>query len=300
MTSVNKKLKILFIGTVEFSYKMLEKLILLESNVIGVCTKNHSVFNSDFVDLTPLCIQNKIPYLLTQDINSIEAVNWIKELNPDIIFCFGWSSLIKSDLLKIPKIGIIGYHPTKLPKNRGRHPLVWSLVLGLETSASTFFFIEEGADDGDILSQVDFDILYEDDAKSLYKKIIDISLNQIELFLPLLQNNNYLRIKQNNEIATIWRKRGKSDGSIDFRMSSRSIYNLVRALTKPYNGAHILFGELEVKIWKVEEVENNEKNVEYGKVLNVDNNEIIVKCGHNSIKIVDHEFKNLPKIGDYL
>ena len=60
-------------------------------------------------------------------------------MRPDIIFCFGWSRLIKEELLKIPKKGVVGYHPAMLPKNRGRHPLIWALALGIKTTGSTFF-----------------------------------------------------------------------------------------------------------------------------------------------------------------
>lgn len=175
-------MKILFVGTVEFSYKALEKLIELKAELVGVCTKDKSNFNSDFADLTLLCEENKIPYKFVDDINSKENIEWINTLNPDIIFCFGWSNLIKKELLNLPIMGVIGYHPASLPQNRGRHPLIWALVLGLNQSGSTFFFMQEGADDGDILSQKEFEILYEDDAKSLYNKVSKIALNQIQYY----------------------------------------------------------------------------------------------------------------------
>jgi methionyl-tRNA formyltransferase len=151
-------MRIVFIGTVEFSLKSLEKLIFLDANIVGVCTKELSKINSDFADLVPLCQENQIPYRLVTDINSRENLEWIGNLNPDIIFCFGWSSLIKKELLELAPMGIVGYHPAKLPENRGRHPLIWALFLGMKQSASTFFFMDEGADSGDILSQVDFEI----------------------------------------------------------------------------------------------------------------------------------------------
>ena len=56
-------------------------------------------------------------------------------------------------ILDLAPLGIIGFHPAALPRNRGRHPIVWALVLGLEETASTFFFMDKGADTGDILSQ---------------------------------------------------------------------------------------------------------------------------------------------------
>ena len=293
-------MKIMFIGTVEFSYKALKKLIELNAEIVGVCTKKKSDFNSDFKDLTPLCKKVDIPFKYVDDINSNENIDWIRSLSPDIIFCFGWSNLIKKDLLTLPKMGIVGYHPALLPKNRGRHPLIWALVLGLSDSGSTFFFMTEGADDGDILSQEKVEILYEDDAKSLYDKVSNIALRQIEDFLPKLQNNSFKTIKQNNDLANVWRKRGKVDGKIDFRMTSRAIYNLVRALTKPYVGAHVEYNEQDISIWNVEEVEFDQNNIEFGKVLENDGKSIVVKTYDKAIKIIDHGFKELPKVGEYL
>jgi bifunctional polymyxin resistance protein arnA len=293
-------MKILFIGAVEFSYKSLEKLIELNAEIVGVCTKKVSNFNSDFADLTPLCNKVNIPLRYVDDVNSIESIEWIKGLKPDIIFCFGWSSLIKKDLLNLPQMGIVGYHPALLPKNRGRHPIIWALALGLKASGSTFFFMTEGADDGDILSQEEVEIFYEDDARSLYNKMLVIALKQIEYFLPKLQNNSFQSFKQNNSLANTWRKRGKLDGKIDFRMTSGAIYNLVRALTKPYIGAHIEYNGKDVSVWKVKEVDFNRENIEHGKVLENDGRTIIVKTYDKAIKIIEHDFVELPKIGEYL
>jgi len=293
-------MRIVFIGTVEFSKKALEKLIDINANIVGVCTKEESKFNSDYADLTPICNEKAIPYKNTNDINSKENIEWIGSLKPDIIFCFGWSSLIKKELLDLTPMGVIGYHPAKLPQNRGRHPLIWALSLGLKNSASTFFFMEEGADDGDILSQKDFDILYTDDAQTLYNKLIDIALIQIEEFIPQLENKTFKRIEQNHNEANIWRKRGKADGKIDFRMNSETIYNLVRALTKPYIGAHVEYKGEDINIWKVNVIENTQSNLESGKVLEIKENSIVVKTYNSAVEILEHEFNELPKVGDYL
>ncbi|WP_067177471.1 formyltransferase family protein [Sulfurospirillum sp. UCH001] len=293
-------MKIVFIGTVKFSKKMLEKLIDIKAHIVGVCTKKESKFNSDFEDLTPLCIENRLLYKYTDDINSKETVEWIKTLNPDIVFCFGWSSLIKKELLNLAPMGIVGYHPTKLPQNRGRHPLIWSLVLGLKQSASTFFFISDGADDGDILSQKDFEILNTDDAQTLYQKVTDIALLQIDEFIPLLKTKTYQKVVQDHKLSNIWRKRGQSDGKIDFRMSSEAIFNLVRALTRPYIGAHIEYNNKNISIWKVKIVEYNQNHIESGKVLQLKDDTIVVKTYDGAIEILDHEFDVLPKVGEYL
>ena len=293
-------MKVVLIGSVEFSLRVLEKLISIDVDLVGVCTKKSSTFNSDFFDLKPLSDINEVPCLHVEDINSTKSVEWIKNLNPDVIFCFGWSSLIKKDILALAPMGIVGYHPAKLPKNRGRHPLIWALALGLKESASTFFFMDEGADTGDILSQVDFEISYQDDARNLYDKVAEIALIQIEEFIPALEKGTYTRIKQNEKKSNDWRKRNELDGEIDFRMNSRSIYNLTRALTKPYVGAYIKFNETNYSVWKVKESNDFQENIEPGKVLRVFDKIFVVKSYDGAIEIIEHDFKEVPKVGEYL
>lgn len=293
-------MRIFFIGCVAFSIKTLKKIVALKGNIVGVATKSKSNFNADHFDLAPMCNAYNIPCKYVKDINASHIIDWIKDLKPDVIFVFGWSSLIKEELLTLPPIGVIGFHPTDLPMNRGRHPIIWTLVLGLNQTASTFFFIDKGMDSGDILSQHKILISDSDDAASLYEKITNTAINQIVEFLPLLQKNTFNRIKQEDENINYWRKRGQLDGQIDFRMTSKGIYNLVRALTRPYVGAHILYKEKEVKIWKVKERKYEKSNLEPGKILHISPFSILVKTYDGAIEILEHEFTVLPKINYYL
>jgi methionyl-tRNA formyltransferase len=66
-------------------------------------------------------------------------------------------------------------------------------------------------------------------------------MGQISEFIPKIKKGNYLRIKQDDRLSNTWRKRGGSDGQIDFRMGSKSIYNFTRSLIRPYISAHIKY-----------------------------------------------------------
>jgi methionyl-tRNA formyltransferase len=228
-------------------------------------------------------------------------VEWIRSLNPDVIYCMGWSSLIKKEVLEISPLGVIGFHPAKLPQNRGRHPLIWAMVLGLKETANTFFRMDEGADSGAILSQKTFPIEDTDTATDLYQKMIDCAKVQIKIFTSQLVSGNYKLQKQDNSIANHWRKRRKADGRIDFRMGSKAIFNLVRALTKPYVGAHFDFNNGEYKVWSTKLGPEVAPNFEPGKVLDInDAKHLLVKTGDGSIWLTQHELEQLPKISDYL
>lgn len=293
-------MRIVFIGAVELSLHILERLVELDAEVVGICTLLKSRLNSDHRDLSGFGACHGIPSVHVNDINSIEILKWIQDKSPDIIFCIGWSTLIKQNLLKLAPRGIIGYHPAALPANRGRHPLIWALVLGLKKTASTFFFMDEGADTGDILSQKEIAITEQDDARSLYDKVLQTALNQMEEFLPQLAMNSFERIKQNDQIANVWRKRGPADGQIDWRMSAQSIHNLVRGLAKPYIGAHFMVDGAEIKVWKTRIVLEYTVNIEPGKVLLQKNGQLVVKCGVDALLLLDIDPELKVNLGTYL
>lgn len=294
-------MKIIFIGSVKFSADTLRELLKLNANIVGICTLKYSKFNSDHHDLSEDAKLNGIPYLYVNDINGKKELKWIKDKKPDIVFCFGWSRLLKKELLEIPVMGVVGYHPADLPSNRGRHPLIWALVLGLSETASTFFKMDEGADTGDIISKEKIEILYSDNAKNLYDKMTTLALRQIRTFFPLLVQNKHVLVKQDDLYSNTWRKRSMKDGEIDWRMSANSIYNLIRALHKPYIGAHFYFNEKKIVVWKAKVIINNLfNNIEYGKVVDVIDKNPIIKCGEDLILLEEFEGKNLLNIGNYI
>lgn len=294
-------MKIIFIGTVKFSDIILKHLVYLKATPMHVFTKKTSHYNTDFVDLGKTCKKFNIMHSYVTSINSKENIQLIRGIKPDVIFCFGWSELLSQELLNIPRFGVVGYHPTLLPQNRGRHPLIWALALGLRDTGSTFFLMDARADSGDILSQRKVRISYRDDAKSLYSKISCIASRQLKELLPRIINRDIRGVKQDRSIATYWRKRTVCDGLIDWRMSSRAIYNLVRALARPYPGAHFEHKGVKINVWQAQEIKRASCfGIEPGKVLETySKKKFLIKTGDNCILVRTSNSLFIHK-GDYL
>lgn len=293
-------MRILFIGAVAFSAHALRELLAMQADVVGVCTLKSSKFNSDHEDLTPIAEQSNIPVYLDPDLHSPTSLDWIRKLNPDVVFCFGWSRLIREPLLTIPPLGVVGFHPAALPANRGRHPLIWALVLGLAETASTFFIMDKGPDSGDIISQKKVYIDSVDNAHTLYTRITKVALAQLRDFVPRLETGSIQFQPQDHDHANVWRKRGSADGRIDWRMAASSIHNLVRGLTRPYIGAHFDHESTVIKVWETEVEQDAPMNLEPGKVLAVENNTVLIKAGIGSIRLLDYEPLIPLKPGIYL
>lgn len=294
-------MKVAFVGCVESSYRTLETLIssgVLE--VVAIVTKDVSSFNADLMSLKDVAELNNIPYFLDVGNNQHRLLSWLRQTSADALFCVGWPYLIGEPILRCFPNRAIGYHPSDLPRNRGRHPIIWALFLGLEYTASTFFCMTKGPDEGAIVDKVKIPILPDDDARILYDRLIDSATVQIVRVAKALKDDRLPLEVQDISVGNVWRKRTKKDGLIDWRMSSEAIFNLVRSLTHPYVGAHCQYRGEDVKVWKIEKLDDVIKNIEPGKVLMVDGTSISVKTMNGAVKLVSHEFRTLPNVGDYL
>ena len=246
-------MKIIFISGVKFGYDVLESI--LENNwkidTSFSYLPEKKKFYSDYADFENLTKKYDVIHKQINNINDQENIDLIKKINPDLILVIGWSQLLKKEIIEIPRLGVIGSHPTELPKYRGRAPIPWSILKGLKKSALTFFYIQEGIDDGDIVTQKQFEITDVDDATSVYEKITVLGKKMLSEILPLLESNKITSKKQNSELfIENWPKRTPLDGKINWSKSAKEIHNLIRATTFPYPGAYTFFKNKKLIIWK--------------------------------------------------
>lgn len=265
----------------------------------------HNKFNADFVDLTSIAVEAGVPihYADNLDVSALSKI--LRDLEAEVVFAIGWSKMLDAEVLRIPRHGVIGFHPAALPQNRGRHPLIWSLALGLEMTASTLFLIEKGVDSGPILSQEIVKITPQDDAQQLYNKVLSILPRQIDKVIDDLVLGELKGVPQNHAFANNWRKRSMLDGLIDWRMSATAVRNLTRALTHPYTGAEFAYGDELIKLWRCEIVtEDIPVNAEPGKVLDVDERGPVIKTGMGAeggaVRLLDTDQCIELHKGDYL
>ncbi len=292
-------MKIIILGSVLFTKKVVDFLIKKNIAIDGVIGKKNSTFNSDFIDLVRL-YKNKFDTFYTQNINDKRTYKWLKNKRPDLIICLGWSHIIEPKVLKIPKYGIIGYHPSDLPRNKGRHPIIWPLVLGLKETASTFFLMNSEIDSGEIVSKKKVQIRSKDFAFDLYKKLYQTASKQLLSLIKDFQKGKIKKLKKSNVKENYWKKRSFKDGMIDWRMDAESIFNLTRALGKPYGGAHFYFNNKMIKVWRTKIIHSKFDNIEPGKIIKLANLKPVIKCGKNSLKLINFSPKIRFKKDNYL
>lgn len=228
-----------FVGAVEGSQRALEALVTSGHSPALVVTlpPEASARHSDYADLSGIAQEGGSELLYTRDLNDDETCQAIESLSPDLVLVIGWSQICRERLRSIPSIGLIGFHPAPLPALRGRAPIPWTILVGLEETAATLFWLDAGCDSGDILLQSRFPVAQAETARTLYDKHIEALCRLLPAALSQIAAGSLPRIPQDPGQASYCARRRPEDGRIDWTRPARELDRLVRAVGAPYPGA---------------------------------------------------------------
>lgn len=290
-------MKTILIGSVGSSKEMLNAMIDTGFPITHVFSIDELYAQniSGYEPIHRIAEANGIPYTKINKINDDENIKIIKLIRPDYIFVIGFSQLVNKEIIDSAKIGVIGFHPTPLPKMRGRAANVWQILLGVHESKCTLFFIDEGVDSGDIIGQQKYlieDTDYACDVRSKIDKAANILFHRV---LTEIMNGTYKTEKQNEAEATYLLRRGPEDGLIDWDLPVRNIQRLIRAVSKPYPGAFGMYDGLhKIIIWRAEICENKKYIGINGQIADVKDDGLTIVCKDGLLKVT--EFENIDNV----
>ncbi len=250
--TARKDLSIAFIGCVAEGKRSLEALLEMEERVCAVftLTPERAAKVSGAVAWEDLTRQHNVPLHYVHNINDPEPTEQMRRLRPDIVFCVGWTQLLRKPILGIPSIGCIGFHASLLPRYRGRAPVNWAIINGERETGNTMMFLDEGVDTGDIVAQRRFPIEEYDTCATIYDKVAESEVDMLREIMPLMQQGHVPRTPQNDAEASVMPKRRPEDGRIHWIRTTRQLHDWIRALTHPYPGAFTTLDGKRVWIWK--------------------------------------------------
>ncbi len=242
---------------------------------------------ANFDSLDDICVENKIKLLRCKDINDEFILHKIKELSPDLIIQSGWSQKFSNDLLKIPRFGCIGEHPSPLPIGRGAACVNWAILEGQKNWGDSFFRMTSVYDVGDVLSVDKFDLGCNDTCKTVYDKVAISAYKTITNYLPSWIEGSFSPIVLDESIATYYKKRRPEDGFFSFEESAASIVRKINALTRPYPGARFMYKNTVIFAWKASFLKKDQEKLEPGSVITLPNSNIAIVCADGNLVILE-------------
>jgi len=285
-------------GAVESTSTALLTLCELDSPPLAVLTLPLSLSgrHSDFVDLRPLARDAGVPVYEIENCNSQESLTLFRDLNPELHLVVGWSQVCGPELLAIPEVGSVGFHPSALPENRGRAVIPWTILQGARTTGATLFWLSEGVDEGAILAQRAFEVGAEETARTLMDKhltalrnlLTELVGHEIQGHLPLTP--------QDSARATTCLQRKPEDGCIDWSQPAREVWTLIRAAGDPYPGAFTNSRVGVMRVWCAHLHAASGYWAMPGQIVAVEHDGIVVQCGDRQhVKITEYSTDGDPR-----
>jgi methionyl-tRNA formyltransferase len=186
-------------------------------------------------------LQNKIHAEKLKNLNTFvydrqkerEFLEYLKIFQVDYFILAWWSYILKKEIISLPKFGVINFHPSFLPYNRGKHPNFWTIVEDTPFGV-TLHFIDEGIDTGDIIFQKAIEKTWEDTGQTLYEKATEEIIKLFKDSYPCIREHNYKKIPQLKAEGTFHLAREIDKVCVidlNAAYTAKELLNLIRART---------------------------------------------------------------------
>ncbi len=226
--------------------------------------------------------------------NDPEFIEYLANINPDLIIVVAFGQILPKEILDIPALGCINVHGSLLPKYRGAAPIQWSVIDGEKETGVTIMYMDEGLDTGDMLYKKIMPIEESDTAGSIFDKMKIIGAQALKEAFPLIISGGKEREAQQNSLATIAPRINKALGAIDFSKSAQSIKNLINGL-QPWPVAYFTYNEQVIKVFTADVVHETSE-FSPGIIVRVDKNGLLVQTGSEMLLIKEIQVPNKKRM----
>jgi methionyl-tRNA formyltransferase len=144
----------------------------------------------------------KIPVLRASAANQAELAARLAPLSPDLICVASFPFLLRSPLLRLPRLGVVGIHPALLPRHRGGWPLFWTYFHDDPEAGVTVQWLDGGADTGDIIFQEPIPLPRGEPLTRLYGEITRRGVSLLVQAIDAIERGTAPRTVQDEARAT--------------------------------------------------------------------------------------------------
>jgi methionyl-tRNA formyltransferase len=294
--NIDRDIKIIFMGTPDFSVPVLEALIG-KYTVRAIITKPDREVGRDRKVVAPPVKQvgDKHTILVLQPERIKDYVSEVLSLEPDLIVTCAYGQIIPKAILDAPKYGCINVHASLLPKLRGGAPIQYAIMEGHKKTGITIMHMNPRMDEGDIISQAEIEIDEKDTSSSLHEKLKFLGRDLLMETLPKIIDGSAPRAKQNSSEATYAFIIKHEDEKLDFNRTKRELYNHIRALNN-WPGAYCNLSGHILKVWAAEMTDNYFPELINGQVTKLYDNGIGVKVGNGELILTEVQLEGRKRM----
>ena len=261
-------MRIILIGQAAFAEKTLEKLVNKGEEVLAVFCPPDAP-GGKFDPIKQQALQLGIPVHQQKSMKGPEVLEKFVALKADLAILAFVTQIVPPPVFNAPRFGSICFHPSLLPKYRGRSAINWALIRGETKTGISLFWVDEGIDTGPLLLQKEVAIDPEDTTGTLYfNKLFPVGVEAIAEAVDLIKAGNPPRIVQDESRANYDPPCGDEHAKIDWSKPAQEVYNLIRGCD-PQPGAHTTWQGKMVRLYECR-LEKAQSTAQPGQVVAID------------------------------
>jgi methionyl-tRNA formyltransferase len=224
-----------------------------------------------------------IPVLETKRLAEPEVEAALRETAPQLGVMAFVQEFIAPSTLDLPEHGTIQYHPSLLPRHRGRSAINWAVIQGETRTGISIFWPDEGMDTGPVLLQREVEIGPDDTTGSLYRdRLYPLGIEALAEAVDLVRQGRAPKTPQDERAATYERPCGERASRIDWRRPLADVYNLVRGCD-PSPGAWSMWRETKIRMLSATAI--SDQSVAPGVVTAVDDAGVIIGALDGTLRV---------------
>lgn len=299
--NIERELRIIYMGTPEFSSIVLEGLLTKYKVRAIVTNPDRPVGRTGEIRISKVKeVANNHLIRVIQPVSIKTDYEEVLSFDPDLIITCAYGQFIPKEVLDYPRLGCINVHASLLPRLRGGAPIQRAIMEGHKKTGITIMYMDEKMDSGDVLYQKAIRIKDNDNVGTMFEKLSVLGADMIIDSLPKIISGEIKPIKQNESEVTYAFNISKEDEKIDFNNSSKDIFNKIRGLN-PFPVGYSLLDGKRVKIFS-SKIGNSNKEGQFGEIINVYKDGIGIKTNDGEIILLEIQIegKKRTSVKDYL
>ena len=285
-------MRIVIIGQGPFGERVLQALIQKGEKIVGI----FSPPDKRGEPLKILAEKSGIAFFRPNLMKGPQVYETFLKLKPELTILAFVTDIIPENLLTVPSLGTICYHPSLLPRHRGASAINWAIIQGDTQTGLTIFWVDKGIDTGPILLQKEVEIEPDETIGSLYfNKLFPMGIDAMAEAVELIKAGKAVRIPQDESKATYEPPCDDRVASVDFEKPIKDIYNLIRGCDPQpgaytdYKGKRVRFYEAKMSLSAIKK--------QAGEIVSIDKGALQFAVKGGAIQVGKFRVDKGEKIG---
>jgi methionyl-tRNA formyltransferase len=257
-----------------------------------VTEEAYDEYDVKHADFERLAVDLGCAFFMTKDVNADAIRAVVAQHGVRVAISANWKYTIPSGFLDLFECGVLNFHLGNLPDYKGNATLNWSIINGETHVNGNIHKMAPVLDAGDVVVRKSIPI-------TPHTYVADL-IHQAEMDAPAMYEEAVARVLADPHACEIkGTTRGlrcyprlPEDGLIDWREPAEAIGRLVRASSRPYQGAFSFLNGERVTIWRAAPLVPADRYLAVpGHVIEVNagSGHVTVACGSGFLQLQEIE-----------